>query len=74
MCKLRFTEYRNCTVELNHNRSVIPVTGLYNTLTVETLDIPSSQEGICGLKLSQAYQVSSKFILLFFQALYFVLG
>lgn len=52
---MHFTEYRNCTIELNHNTTVILMTGLYNVLTVKILGMPSCREGLCGLKLAQAY-------------------
>lgn len=39
-CKLYLTKYSNCNIQVNHNTSVISITGLYNKLTVMILVIP----------------------------------
>ena len=54
-CKLHLTKYSNCKAQFNHNTAVIPVTCLYNLLTVRTLGVPSHWEGKRGLKPAQAH-------------------
>lgn len=49
-CKLDLAKYSSCNTWFNHITSVIPVTGISNTLTVVMLGIPRHQEGVCGLK------------------------
>lgn len=49
-CKLHLAKYSNCSAQFNRNTKVIPITGLYNMLTVTMLGVPSHQEGRRGLE------------------------
>lgn len=57
-CKLRLAKYRNCNAQVNRNTNVIPITSLYNMLTVMMLHMPNRWKGICGLKPAQAVALS----------------
>ena len=53
-CRLHLAKYSSCNIHFNHNINVIPITGLYDMVTVMMLGVPSRREGISGLKPAQA--------------------
>lgn len=66
-------KYSNCNISLDHCAKVIAITGLYLP-TVRMLGIPSSLRRNMWDKASSSLLLSSGFLLLVVQFLYFVLG